>query len=100
MNVLRDLLRQYWANLMVVGVFVYAAFRYCQLNDAFDLNRHLRWIVFAFGGMVMFIGSDEWSEWSGHYGLTRQHWIMAPGSYFRLVGGVLLVWFTIALHRV
>jgi hypothetical protein len=100
MGALHDFLRQYWTNLLAVGVFVSAAFRYCRLNDAFDLNLHLRWIVFAFGGLVMFIGSDEWSEWSGEYGLTRQQWIMTPAWYIRLVGGILLVWFTIVLYRV
>jgi hypothetical protein len=72
----------------------------CGLNDAFDLNLHLRWIALAFGGLVMFIASEEFSEWSGRYGASRQHWLMTPAWYIRLVGGVLLVCFTIALYRV
>ena len=97
---LRDILRQYWVKLLAIGVFVCAAVRYCGLNDAFDFNLHLRWIALAFGGLVMFIASEEFSEWSGRYGLSRQHWLMTPSWYIRLVGGILLVCFTIALYRV
>ena len=85
MSILRDIVRQYWANLLATGVFVCAAVRYCSLNDAFDLNLHLRWIALAFGGLVMFIASEEFSEWSGRYGLSRQHWLMTPSGYIRLL---------------
>ncbi len=97
---LRDFMQQYWVNLLAVGLFVCAAVRYCRLNDAFDINRHLEWIALAFGGLVMFIASEEFSEWSGRYGVSRQHWLMTLAWYIRLLGGTVLVYFTIALFRV
>ena len=45
MSLLRDILRQYWANLLAIGVFVCAAMRYCGLNAAFALNSHIEWIL-------------------------------------------------------
>ncbi len=99
-SILRDILKQYLVNVLAIGVFVCATVRYCRLNDGFDLNLHLRWIALAFGGLVMFIASEEFSEWSGRYGVSRQHWLMTPAWYIRLVGGILLVYFTVALYRV
>jgi len=96
---LRDFLRQCWANLLAIGVFVCAAVKYCCLRDAFDLNRHLELILYAFGGLVMFIASDEWSDWTGHYGMTRLTWIATPAWFLRVAGLVTLVFYTIALYR-
>ena len=99
MDLLRDIVRQYGLKLVAVGVFVLAAVKYCRLNDAFDLNQHLEMVVFAFGGLVAFIASDEWSDWTGHYGLTRQHWLRMPPWFIRVIGGIVLVHFTVALYR-
>jgi hypothetical protein len=99
MNLLKDILRQYGANLVALGVFVGAVVRYCQLKDAFDLNDHLRLIVFAFAGCVAFVGSEEWAEWSGGYGFTRQQWWMTPAWLIRMTGGITLVYYTVALYR-
>jgi hypothetical protein len=99
MDLLRDIVRQYGLKLVAVGVFVLAAVKYCRLNDAFDLNQHLEMVVFAFGGLVAFIASDEWSDWTGRYGLTRQRWIMLPPWFVRGIGGIVLVYFTVALYR-
>lgn len=98
MNLLRDILRQYGAKLVAIGVFACAAVKYCRFHDAFDLNRHLELIILAFGGLVMFIASDEWSDWSGGYGLTRQDWISMSPWHIRVVGGIMLVVATLALY--
>ena len=100
MNLLRDILRQYWANFLAIGVFGCAVLRYCCLNDAFAMNIHLEWLVVAFVGMVMFVGSEALSEWADHFDIDRWKWIPTPPWYIRLVGGILLVCFTVALHRV
>ncbi len=100
MSILRDIVRQYWVNLIAAGVFACVALRYCCLNDAFALNRHLEWLVLVFVGMVMFIGSEQWSEWAGHFSVIRWQWVPTPPWLIRLVGGILLVCFTIALYRV
>jgi uncharacterized protein YjeT (DUF2065 family) len=96
----RGILRQYGLNLLAIGIFIIALVRYCRLNDAFDFNPHLRMIAFAFGGLVMFIASDAWSDWTGGYGLTRQQWLALPAWFIRIAGGVLLVYFTVALYRI
>ena len=100
MSLLRDILRQYWVNLLAIGVFVCAAVRYCCLNDAFAVNSHLEWLVVAFVGMVMFVGSEVWSEWADHFDIDRWKWIPTPPWFIRLVGGTVLVYFTIALFCV
>jgi hypothetical protein len=99
MDLLKDIIRQYGANLVALAVFAAAAVRYCRLHDAFDINDHLGMVVFAFGGFAAFIGSEEWSDWSGRYGLTRQQWWTTPAVYIRVGGGILLVYYTVALYR-
>src|SRR5271166_4220959 len=86
MDVVRDILRQYWAKLLAIGVFACAAARYCRLNDAFDLNRHLELIFMAFAGLVAFIASDEWSDWTGQYALTRRQFFTIPSWIIRVIG--------------
>ena len=100
MSDLRDIVRQYWANLLAVGVFVCAFERYCCFEDAFAMNRHLEGLIFAFVGMVMFVGSEVWAEWGGHFDVARSQWLPVPPWFFRFVGGIVLVFFTIALFRV
>jgi hypothetical protein len=99
MDLLRDILRRYGTNLVAIGVFACAAVSYCRLNDAFDLNRHLEMIALAFGGLVAFIASEEWSDWTGQYGLSRQQWFSTPAWIVRVIGGIMLVYYTIVLFR-
>jgi len=99
MDLLRDILWQYGAKLAAIGVFACAAVKYCRLNDAFDLNHHLEKIFFAFAGLAAFIAGDDWSDWTGRYGLTRRQWIAMPSWLVRVTGGIVLVYFTIALYR-
>ncbi len=48
----------------------------------------------------MFVGSEAWSEWADHFDIDRWKWIPTPPWFIRLVGGTMLVYFTIALFRV
>ncbi|MGO9108665.1 MAG: hypothetical protein ACLP9L_05475 [Thermoguttaceae bacterium] len=98
MGLLRDILRQYWAKLLAIGVFACAAVKYCLLNDAFDLNRHLAMVVLAFGGLVAFIANDEWSDWIGYYSVIHLQWLTMPPWFIRLIGCIVLVFFTVALY--
>jgi hypothetical protein len=98
MDELKDFLRQYWANLLAFGVFCVAAVRFWLLGEWFDAN-HLRPIIFAFAGLIAFVASDDWTDWSGGYGLTRNQWINAPSWAIRLAGAIALVYFTVALFR-
>jgi hypothetical protein len=79
-------------------VLVCAAVRYWRLGNYFETN-HLRLTIFAFGGFVAVVGSEEFSDWTGHYGLTRAQWFTTPSRYIRMVGGFALIYCTIALYR-
>jgi hypothetical protein len=96
--VLRDLFRQYWLHALALAVCVCATIRYWQLGDYFETTR-LRLMIFAFGGFVAVVTSEEFSEWTGRYGLTRAQWLMTPDWFIRFVGGISLLYCTIALYR-
>ena len=82
MSLLRDILRQYWANLLAIGVFVRAFERYCCFEDAFAMNRHLEGLIFAFVGMVMFVGSEVWRKWANTLmSLAGNGFRCRPGSF-------------------
>ena len=86
-------------SILALGIFACTAVKYWRLDEAFDLNDHLRLIILAFAGLVAFVGSEEWSEWTGRYGWTRQQWWMTPSWYIRMTGGIMLVYHTTALYR-
>ena len=99
MDRLRDILRQYWAQLLAIGVFTCALAKYCRLNNAFDFNDHLEMIACAFAGLVAFIAGDVWSDWTEHYDVARLRWFTTPPWLVRMAGGIVLVCFTVALYR-
>ena len=73
--------------------------KYCRLKDTFAINDHLEMVVFAFVGLVAFIASEEWSDWTGRCSSTRQqsdHDAIVVGSRDR---GITLVYFAVALYR-
>ncbi len=98
MDIIKDILRQYWLHVLALIVLICAAIRYWLLGDYFEINR-LRLMIFAFGGFVAVVASEEFSDWTGHYGFTRAQWFSTPSWYIRLVGGIALVYCTIALYR-
>lgn len=98
MSILRDILRQYWTNLLALAVFACAFARYWQLN-AVEPHHHLEPLVLAFVGFCMFAFSETLSEWGDHFDLDRWKWIPTPPWFIRLVGGILLLYFAVALFR-
>jgi hypothetical protein len=98
MDVIRDIFRQYWANTLAWAVFACAAVRYWRLGNHFQTD-NLRLIIFAFGGLVAFVGSEEWAEYTGQYSWTSDKFRILPSSFIRLAGGIALAWSTVALHR-
>ena len=56
-------------------------------------------MLLAVGGFVMFVASEEFSDWTGGYGFTRQQWYTTPSWYIRLVGGIMLVACTWSLYH-
>ena len=98
MDVIKDILRQYGLNGLALAVLVCAAVCYWRLGNYFEIN-HLRLMIFAFGGFVAVVASDEFSDWTGRYGFTRAQWFTTPSSYIRLLGGIALVYYTLALYR-
>jgi hypothetical protein len=98
MDFLRAILRQYWPNIVACAVFAFAVLRYWRLGNYLE-TRHLMLIVFAFGGLVAFVGSDEWAEYTGWYGLTRDQFSTVPSVLIRVVGGIVLVAATLGLFR-
>ena len=98
MDLIRDIVRHYWANALAWVVFACAATRYWRLGNHFE-TRHLSLIIFAFGGLVAFVGSEEWAEYTGQYSWTADKFRVLPSSFIRIAGGIVLAWTTIALHR-
>ena len=98
MDLIKDILRQYWLQALALLVLISAAVRYWRLGNYFEFDR-LRLMIFAFGGFVAFVASEEFSDWTGQYGFTRSQWYTTPSWYIRLVGGIALVYCTLALYR-
>ena len=100
MDIIKDILRQYGANILACLVFAVAAVRFWWLGGCLNFeSNHLRDFILAFAGLMAFVASDQWSDWTGQYGFTRKQWLAAPSSLIRLVGGIALVYFTVALFR-
>ena len=68
MDIIKDILRQYWLHALALLVLIFAAIRYWLLGDYFEINR-LRLMIFAFGGFVAVVASEEFADWTGRYGL-------------------------------
>lgn len=98
MDILKDILRQYWFHLLALVVLIFAALRYWWLGNYLELER-IRLMILCVGGFVAVIASEEFAEWTGRYGFTRSQWYTAPTWYVRLVGGLALVLCTRALYR-
>ena len=98
MDRIKDFLRQYWLQVLALLVLVCAGLRYWRLGNYFEMGR-LRLMIFVFAGFVAVVASEEFSDWTGHYGFTREQWFTTPSWYIRIVGGVTLVYCTIALYR-
>jgi hypothetical protein len=56
-------------------------------------------MLLAFGGFVGVVASEEFSDWTGHYGFTRSQWYATPAWYIRITGGIALVYCTLGLYR-
>jgi hypothetical protein len=95
-NVFWDIVRQYWLNTIAVVAFGFAAARYIHLPD---WQGRISQILLAFGGMVMVVASDEFSNWTGRYGWTRNQWLQYPGWFVKFLGIVLLGWMLIRLYQ-
>ena len=95
MDLLKDILRQYWVNVLACVVFLAALVRYVQLAG---WEQHPVPFASAGFGFVCVIASDEVAEWTGHYGWTRQQWRQYPDSVIRFAGGVTLIVATTVLY--
>ncbi|NLF08431.1 MAG: hypothetical protein GX594_10690 [Pirellulaceae bacterium] len=96
MNLIKDILRQYWPNVLALLFLLCAAYRYWMLGEYFD---NIRLMIFAFGGFVAVVASEEFSDWTGRYGFTRKQFFTTPEAYIRIGGGIVLVYCTLALYR-
>jgi hypothetical protein len=96
MNAFLDIVRQYWLNAIALIAFAFAAARYIHIAD---WEGRLIQVLLAFGGMVMVVASDEFADWTGRYGWTRNQWLQYPGWFVKLVGIILLGWMLIKLYQ-
>jgi len=94
MDLLKDIFRQYWLNMLGFAVFLAAALRYIRLAE---WEQRLVPFALAAFGFVCVIASEEVAEWTGRYGWTREQWWQYPGSFVRLAGGVILIVATFVL---
>jgi len=96
MDLVKDVLRQYWLHIVALVIFAIAAVRFWQLPDRFG---HLRLFLLALGGVVAVIASDEFAEYTGRYGWTRSQFRIQPTWFVRLIGCLFLLWATVRLFR-
>jgi hypothetical protein len=95
-RLITQLLRQYWLQLLATAVFVAAGWRYWQLGRWLE---NIDLILIAFGSLVAVIAADEFAEWTGNYGWTRQQWRQWPEWFVRGAGMMALVVVTVLLFR-
>ena len=88
MNVVKDIFRYYWPQLLGIAVFAIAVARYIQLGEWED---NLKPFILAFYGFVCVVAGDEVSEWTGRYGWTRQQFFVDPPSLIRFQGAFVLM---------
>ena len=96
MELLKDILRQYWANMVAFAVLVAAVVRYVRLAQ---WEQQLVPFAVAAFGFVCVVASDEVSDWTGRYGWTRQTWRQYPAYFVRFAGGVALAVATAVLYH-
>ena len=96
MDLIKQLVRQYWLNILAFAVFLASLIRYVRLAE---WEQRLVPFACAAFGFVCVVASDEVAEWMGGYGWTRQQWWQYPGTFVRFVGGVALVVATVILFR-
>jgi hypothetical protein len=94
-DLIKDLVRQYWLNMLAIAMFVAALLRYVRLGG---WEEHLVPFASAVFGLVCVIASEEVAEWTGGYGWTRQQWRQYPSAFVRFAGGVALVVATVVLY--
>lgn len=54
-------------------------------------------MIFCGAGVVAYWFSDEWSSWTGRYGMTREHFYTQPESYIKFSGALGTLFFGILL---
>jgi hypothetical protein len=96
MEMIKDILRQFWLNMVALAVLIAAVVRYVQLGKWEQLL--VPFAIAAFG-FVCVIASEEVSDWTGRYGWTRQQWWQYPGTVVRFAGSIALVVATVVLYR-
>ncbi len=95
MDLVKNIVRQYWLNMLAMAIFLAAIARYVYLGK---WEEHLGLFAFAAMGFVCVIASEEVAEWSGSYGWTHEQWRHYPHSVIRFFGGVSLVVTTVLLY--
>ena len=65
MELLTDIVRQYWLNIVASAIFVAALVRYVRLAQ---WEQQLVPFAVAAVGFVCVVASDEVSDWTGRYG--------------------------------
>ena len=106
MGLIKDILRQYWANILAGTVFACAAWRFWRLGKWLEQDR-LDPFLLALAGFVAILAGSEWTGWTSegwgenvtsdrNWLRQRPHTFRSPG--FRILGAVMLVWGTIQLY--
>lgn len=83
MSRLNDVVREHWLNLLALCAFACVGFRLWQLPWLWEQATTL---AVAFGGLVAIVFSDEWSEYTGRYGMTRDQFRTQPSWFVRIWG--------------
>lgn len=95
MQNLKELLRQYWPNLLAVCVLGLAVARYVNLGQ---WEHNIAPMAFAALGALSVVASDEVVEALGQYGWTRDQWRVLPSVIIRILGACILAVATIVLY--
>lgn len=80
---LNDAVREHWLNVLAFCAFAGVGFRVWQMPWRWE---ELTTLVVAFGGLIAVVFSDEWSEYTGRYGMTRDQFRTQPAWFVRISG--------------
>lgn len=72
-----------------IGLSVFAAWAIFETVTRPDTEEYVAEMILCAGGVLMYWFSDEFSSWSGRYGMTHDAFYTRPESYFKL-GGIIL----------
>ncbi len=85
-------------NLVAIGLFIVVAVTEWR-EHAKEWEKYVKIWSFCFVGLVMFLCSEEFAQWTGRWGTSHQDFYRQPAWYVKLSGGILFLISAVILLR-